>query len=55
MRQSLESNIQNLEHHVDARTLELSQSNQQLSTTLEQLKLTQGHLIQSENSQPWVR
>lgn len=48
MRQSLESNIQNLEHHVDARTLELSQSNQQLSTTLEQLKLTQGHLIQSE-------
>lgn len=48
MRLSLESNIHNLEFHVNERTQELSQSNRQLSKTLEQLKVTQSHLIHSE-------
>jgi two-component system, NtrC family, sensor kinase len=48
MRQSLEQNIHTLEAGVQARTVELSRSNEQLSGALEQLKHTQGNLIQSE-------
>ena len=48
MRGSLESSFSNLEERVKERTLDLVDVNQELQHTLDQLKRTQGNLVQSE-------